>query len=241
MNFNRSLYTFVQYTTFSFLIICELGACNFGGEETKVVTDHKTIIDKKTKEPDLSEFKKVEPNAASDTVNSIESKSIIRNVPEEKQSSSLANEGSPAPIAKKIKENKRPKNNTTDKKPIIKQAKILFEEAVHDFGEITEGDIIKHKFKFKNTGNAELVIKSAYASCGCTDPSYPFMGIPPGEEGFIGLVYNSVGKDGPQKPEVTIKTNADDLSIVLFLKGIVNPKKKEKTSEKPDSINIEKN
>ena len=36
--------------------------------------------------------------------------------------------------------------------------KIQLEESVYDFGEITEGGLVKHNFKFKNTGNTPLII-----------------------------------------------------------------------------------
>jgi len=143
-------------------------------------------------------------------------------------------ETKPAIKATEQKPNTKP--NVKAKPPIkrvVKQAKISFEEPTFDFGEITEGDIIKHQFKFKNTGNAELVIHSAKASCGCTDPSYPFLGIAPGEEGYIGVTYNSVSKDGPQKPDILIKTNAAKDSIALYLSGIVKAKEKE---EERDTI-----
>ncbi len=109
--------------------------------------------------------------------------------------------------------------------------KISFKQAVYDFGEITEGDIIKHQFTFTNTGDKELEILSASASCGCTDPSYPFLGIPPGEEGVIGVTYNSVSKDGPQQAEVIIKTNATTQAYKLFLTGTV--------TSKPDSSKVD--
>ncbi|MDH5379626.1 MAG: DUF1573 domain-containing protein, partial [Cyclobacteriaceae bacterium] len=43
-----------------------------------------------------------------------------------------------------------------------------FEKTDHDFGTITDGDIVKHTFTFKNTGDAPLIIQSARGSCGCT-------------------------------------------------------------------------
>lgn len=195
--------------------------------------------------PDLGEFKKVD------------TKETIQATPPTQETKAIqatnTDESEPkintSPSVTEVKSDAKPISTSSPKpkaavKPKAKprRAGILFEQSTHDFGEITEGDIIKHKFKFKNTGNAELVIKSATASCGCTDPSYPFLGIPPGEEGFIGVSYNSVSKDGPQKPEVIIKTNASDHAYVLYLKGDVVPKKKEdEVTEKKDSSGISKN
>ena len=132
--------------------------------------------------------------------------------------------------------------NPEAKKPIVAQRKgpeINFKQAVYSFGEITEGDIIKHQFKFTNTGDKELEVLTAYASCGCTDPSYPFLGIAPGEDGVIGVTYNSVSKDGPQQVEVTITTNADKEAFKLFLTGTVKPKP-EKSKIEADSSQLTK-
>jgi hypothetical protein len=52
------------------------------------------------------------------------------------------------------------------------------------------------------------------------------MDILPGEEGYIGVNYNSVSKEGEQNPQVTIYSNAKKTPIiVLKLKGTVKPKK----------------
>lgn len=110
------------------------------------------------------------------------------------------------------------------KKPT--RPEISFQKDVHDFGEITAGDIIDHKFNFKNTGNAPLVVKSTSVTCGCTIPSYPFIPIEPGESGYIGVTYNSVGKSGSQNPSITVITNASPAKYVLTMEGVVKEKSK---------------
>ena len=130
-------------------------------------------------------------------------------------------------------------------KPVVQQKpkkvvkarapEIEFEELLFDFGEIMQGDKIDHKFKFTNTGNAPLSISKADASCGCATPSIPFMDIMPGEQGFIGVSYNSVGKEGEEVPQVTIFTNAKtNPNQTLKLKGFV--KVPEKDSIKTDTL-----
>jgi len=51
--------------------------------------------------------------------------------------------------------------------------KIEFEESEFDFGTIEQGTAVEHIFKFKNTGEAPLVIVDAKSSCGCTVPEKP--------------------------------------------------------------------
>jgi hypothetical protein len=44
--------------------------------------------------------------------------------------------------------------------------KITFEESQYDFGTIDKGTHVEHLFKFKNTGDAPLMIVNAKSSCG---------------------------------------------------------------------------
>ena len=52
--------------------------------------------------------------------------------------------------------------------PIMKFAK-----ETHDFGKITSGSTVTYDFNFLNTGKSPLIITDAYASCGCTKPTWP--------------------------------------------------------------------
>jgi hypothetical protein len=99
--------------------------------------------------------------------------------------------------------------------------KIAFEKTNHNFGTIKQGDVIEYNFRFINTGSAPLIIKNATATCGCTQPSYPFLPIEPNEKGAIGVRYNSKGKLGSQKPIITVTTNSKPSIIKLHLEGVV--------------------
>jgi len=61
--------------------------------------------------------------------------------------------------------------------------------------------------------------------------------IAPGESNEIGIVYNSVNKDGDQKPEIIIESNTYPKHTVLKLFGTVKPKPK-KEEKKIDSIEV---
>ncbi len=195
-----------------------------------------------SKMPDLSEFKKVEEpvKKTSETTEPVVQKETPKKESNaQKKIADSAEENDSNPVVKSTtKPIAKPKPSSKSKpKPNAKlKPQIQFEEPVYEFGEITEGDIIEHKFAFKNTGKAELIIKTAKASCGCTNPSFPFLGIAPGETGFIGVTYNSVSKDGPQKPEITITTNVDDTSLVLYLSGVVLPQKEDEDDKGEEGI-----
>jgi hypothetical protein len=124
-----------------------------------------------------------------------------------------------------------------------KRSSIVFEELRYDFGEILHGDRVQHDFVFTNQGEKDLEIKNVRVSCGCTKPSYPFLAIPPGGEGKIGVTYNSVGKKGYQRPTIRVFTNdPDQPEVVLRLTGRVKviPKeeyekiKKERQTNEPE-------
>ena len=59
---------------------------------------------------------------------------------------------------------------------------------------ITEGEKISFAYQFTNVGNAELVIRAANGSCGCTVPEFPKDPIPAGGKGIINVTFDSNGK-----------------------------------------------
>jgi len=101
-------------------------------------------------------------------------------------------------------------------------AQIKFEQTNHDFGEIAEGTLAKHVFKFTNTGKVPLIIKDARGSCGCTVPDWPREPIGPGKEGEIKVQFNSQGRSGMQTKTVTLTTNTQEGVQTLQIKAKVS-------------------
>ncbi len=85
---------------------------------------------------------------------------------------------------------------------------ITFDQDLHDFGRLSAGENISYSFHFRNTGKADLIIRSCSATCGCTVASYPKDRIAPGGEGYVTVSFNSSGKSGQQYQEVTVVSNA---------------------------------
>ena len=98
--------------------------------------------------------------------------------------------------------------NTKTTKTTTAGPVMTFAESKFDFGNIKQGDIVEHVFKFKNTGNAPLVIKQVDVTCGCTTPEWPKEPIAPGKSGTIKAVFNSAGKMGQQNKVITVQSNA---------------------------------
>ncbi len=140
----------------------------------------------------------------------------------------IADAAVPPPPAEKPKKKKAPKT----------VGKIEFKEVVYDYGKIDSGDEIEHNFIFTNVGKAPLNIITASATCGCTVPSYPFLPIEPGQEGRIGVYFNSVGKEGIEEPVITITSDGNPKIVKLKLKGEVLPKKKEKSKQEEPTDSI---
>lgn len=116
-------------------------------------------------------------------------------------------------ISATANESKQSKN---EKLPVI-----TFEESKYAFGKIKEGDFAEYSFKFKNTGEGDLLIASANASCGCTVPDYPKGIIKPGEEGFVKVKFDSKGKVGVFEKTVNLTCNTEIRETVLTISGEV--------------------
>ncbi len=102
--------------------------------------------------------------------------------------------------------------NNNEKMPVIS-----FEKDKHDFGRLSKGEMVSYSFKFRNTGDAPLVVSECKASCGCTVADFPKNEIAPGGEGFITVSFNSAQKRGQQIQTVTVGSNAQPSRHVLTI------------------------
>ena len=101
--------------------------------------------------------------------------------------------------------------------------KFDFEEITFDLGTVQSGESVTHEFKFKNSGDKDLIISQAKGSCGCTVPDWPKEPIAPGETGKITVHYDTQ-RAGAINKSVTINSNAINEPIkVIRIKGNVLP------------------
>ena len=104
-----------------------------------------------------------------------------------------------------------------------KTAKIEFETTVIDYGTIEKGADGVRVFKFKNTGNAPLVVTSVKSSCGCTVPKKPEAPVLPGETGEIEVKYDTK-RVNPIRKTITVTSNAETPTVALKIKGnVIDP------------------
>ncbi len=116
-----------------------------------------------------------------------------------------------------------------DNKPIIQKesnyAEITFDRVFHDFGMVSEGEIVKTIFKFTNTSENDLYIVDALGSCGCTVPKYPKnVPIKPGETGEIEVNFDTNGRPDLQQKMVKVSANTSSGGQLLRIQAFVEPK-----------------
>jgi hypothetical protein len=122
--------------------------------------------------------------------------------------------------------------NTADgKSDTSNLPRFLFNEELHDFGKIIQGEKVSYSFKFKNVGKSDLVITDAHGSCGCTIADYPKTPIPANGEGTIDVKFNTEGKKGFQTKTVTLMANTQPNTKVLTIKAMVQVPEGENKSE----------
>ncbi|NLC71842.1 MAG: DUF1573 domain-containing protein [Desulfuromonadaceae bacterium] len=101
-------------------------------------------------------------------------------------------------------------------------AKISVEAADHDFGKVFSGEKVVHVFKFRNSGNAPLLIERVRQSCGCTATVLSSTSLETGATGEIQSTFNSTGFSGEVVKTIYLYSNAADSPVVqLYLRGTV--------------------
>lgn len=95
-----------------------------------------------------------------------------------------------------------------------------------DLGKANEGQIVEVAFRFKNTGDKNLIIEEVHAGCGCTVPETPLQPFAPGETGVIKAKFDSKDRVGVQNKYVDVRANTAQRSHRLDFKiEVVSPSK----------------
>lgn len=113
-----------------------------------------------------------------------------------------------------------PTSETTTATPAAGFAKMTVDREEHDFGEMKKGEKGETEFVITNTGDADLVIIDARATCGCTVPEKPQQPIKPGQSDKIKVAFNA-SSAGMQNKQVTLTTNTEEGKKVLRIKANV--------------------
>ncbi|MFN5890216.1 MAG: DUF1573 domain-containing protein [Bacteroidota bacterium] len=104
-------------------------------------------------------------------------------------------------------------------------ASIKFNNTSHSFGNIIEGQIARHEFKFTNEGTEPLMLDNVSASCGCTTPKWPRESIAPGQSSVIIAEYNSQGRPGTFTKNIFVKSNGGEVTLTISGNVVKEPEK----------------
>lgn len=98
---------------------------------------------------------------------------------------------------------------------------IRFEQTTIDLGTFSQDDAVQTcTFKFRNAGNAKLVINYVHTSCGCTVADYPKDFISPGGTGEIRVTYDGSSKMPARfRKSIQVFTNCKETFTRLFIEG----------------------
>lgn len=88
------------------------------------------------------------------------------------------------------------------------QVSIQFEKTIHDFGKISQGEVVTFTFFYENDGTSNLIVNDVKASCGCTTPEWTKEPVSPGEKGKIVVSFDSSGRSGRQHKVITVFSNS---------------------------------
>ena len=98
---------------------------------------------------------------------------------------------------------------------------IEFDKTEHDFGEIEAKTPVETTFKYKNTGEAPLVITDIKSSCGCTVPQdWSREPLSPGDSGEFTVKFNGSGSNKVSKT-ITVTANTEKGSEIVKITAFV--------------------
>ena len=108
---------------------------------------------------------------------------------------------------------------------------LTVEKDFHNFGNVTEGQIIRHQFTLKNTGSSPLHISKINVSCGCTVASLDKYSYAPNEQGKLTIDVDTRDKLGMIHKTISLyldQGRPKKLTLSLFanVKPAPHPNKK---------------
>jgi hypothetical protein len=95
--------------------------------------------------------------------------------------------------------------------------------AVHDFGVVTEGVSLSHRFTVANEGNVPLSVVRVRTSCGCTASQLDKTELAPGETAQLTVTYDTLNRPGAFTKTVHLFTDTSKTETVITVNGTVIP------------------
>ena len=88
---------------------------------------------------------------------------------------------------------------------------------VYNFGEVREGESLKHSFILQNETTQPMLINDITTSCGCTVSRVQKKKLAPGENTSLEVVFHSEGYSGETTQYVYVHTSSIDNPIFRFI------------------------
>ena len=98
------------------------------------------------------------------------------------------------------------------------------DSTIQPLGKLKQGKEIEITWRFKNTGDKNLIIENVTASCGCTIPEKPEQPFAPGQEGVIKAKFNGSGSGSITKQVHVIANTKPAKEHTLTFTGEVSEK-----------------
>jgi hypothetical protein len=112
--------------------------------------------------------------------------------------------------------------------PTRNAGKVRWSPMQIEMGDIPFGIPVEGTIEAHNISSEELVLLEVTTGCRCTVTEWTKTPIPPGQSGFIRVVFDAQ-KEGPFYKIIGIRTNFDpDTQLALSMVGNVLPKKSER-------------
>lgn len=89
--------------------------------------------------------------------------------------------------------------------------------ATWNFGEIKEGEIVRHNFVVKNNTQKTLNILEVKTTCGCTGSKIRKNTLLAGEETLLEVQFNTKGYSGPVEKNIFVQTDNLDNPLLTFI------------------------
>ena len=98
---------------------------------------------------------------------------------------------------------------------------LVFDTLIHDFGTIIEGEQVVGYFDYRNEGGQDLLITNVEATCGCTIPNWSREPLEPGGNETLELIFDASGRNGEQRKQITVRSNAGKQVVRLTIRANV--------------------
>lgn len=103
-----------------------------------------------------------------------------------------------------------------------KKPKIVWEEKVHNFNQLSSKDSLAETFFFFHVeGDSPLIIYDVSASCGCTTVDWIKKPIKPGNKGYVKVMLQFKGQHGYFDKRFFVNSNSQKSTDLLRIKGTI--------------------